>query len=59
MAYKVKVVQIEFDNKTPKPQAIEAGINSALKEIDGEVTSIENWTPESLRAALVVITYKN
>lgn len=59
MGYQVKVLYVDFDNKTPKHRAIENGINAALKEIDGEVTDINVLSPDSLRGVTVVITYKN
>lgn len=56
--YKIKVVQVDYDSKRPNRVALEEDINKALVDVEGEVESISNWTPDSLRAALVVITYK-
>jgi len=58
MSYKIKVVQIDYTGQKPAKFLIEEQVNEALKEVSGEVTDIDNWTPDSLRGALVVITYK-
>jgi hypothetical protein len=58
MVYKIRVIQIDFEGKVANKIKLEQEINEALVNIDGEVTSIANWSPDNLRGALIVITYK-
>jgi len=58
MSYKIKIVQVDYTGKQSNNILLEEGINEALKNIKGTVIKIDNWSRDSLRAALIAITYK-